>query len=125
MPVTVGDILGNADAFRRAYPAWPSAEPVPAETPLPLADRLAAWLEAEGFATADSADLAERIITAAGDDKASAWLGDGTGSQALRDAAMGIASLASLGDAGLAIENYRHGHGDRPGRIRIGEVVND
>lgn len=87
----------------------------------PLAVRLAAWLEAEGF----TPGLAERIITAAGEDKASAWLGDGSGSQALRDAAAGIASLASLGDAGLAIENFRHGHGKRPGHIRRGEVVND
>jgi hypothetical protein len=80
----------------------------------PLASRLAAWLEAEGIASADTApDLAERIITAAGEDKTAAWLGDGTGSQVLRDAATGIASLAALGDAGLATENYWHGHGKR------------
>jgi hypothetical protein len=116
MAMTVRDILMNADAFRRAYPSWPSAEPAPAaEAALPLAVRLAAWLEAEGIASsADSApDLAGRIITAAGDDKAAAWLGDGTGSQVLRDAATGIVALAALGDARLATENYWHGHGKR------------
>jgi hypothetical protein len=115
MAMTVRDILMNADAFRRAYPSWPSAEPAPAaEAALPLAVRLAAWLEAEGIASGDTAqDLAGRIITAAGEDKASAWLGDGTGSQVLRDAANGIASLAALGDAGWAAENYWHGHGKR------------
>ena len=91
-----------------------------------LTTRLAAWLEAEGFASADSApDLAERIITAAGEGKASGWLRDENGSQALRDTAIGVAALASLGDAGLAMENFRHGHGRRPGHIRMGEVVND
>jgi hypothetical protein len=107
MAMTVRDILMNADAFRRAYPCWPHAEPT-----ADLSGRLAAWLEAEGIASADTApDLAERIITAAGDDKAAAWLGDGTGSQVLRDAATGIVALAALGDAGLATENYWHGHG--------------
>lgn len=28
MAMTVRDILMNADAFRAAYPNWPSAEPV-------------------------------------------------------------------------------------------------
>jgi hypothetical protein len=107
--VNVRDILMNADAFKRAYPRWPHAEP-----PADLAVRLAAWLEAEGIASADSApDLAGRIITAAGEDKTSLWLGDGTGSQVLRDAATGIVALAALGDAGLATENYWHGHGKR------------
>jgi hypothetical protein len=78
-----------------------------------LTSRLAAWLEAEGIASAGSApDLAERIIAAAGDGKASAWLGDGSGSQALRDAATGIAAIASLGDAGWDRENILHGHGN-------------
>jgi hypothetical protein len=115
MAMTVRDILMNADAFRRAYPSWPSAEPAPAaEAALPLAVRLAAWLEAEGIASGDTAqDLAGRIITASGEDKAAAWLGDGTGSQVLRDAATGIVALAALGDAGLATENYWHGHGKR------------
>jgi hypothetical protein len=27
MPVTARDILADADAFRRAYPHWPHAEP--------------------------------------------------------------------------------------------------
>ena len=27
MPLTVSDILHNADLFRRAYPNWPHAEP--------------------------------------------------------------------------------------------------
>lgn len=74
--------------------------------------RLAAWLEAEGIASGDSAqDLAGRIITAAGEDKTAQWLGDGAGSQVLRDAATGIAGLAALGDAGWAAEDYFHGHG--------------
>jgi hypothetical protein len=115
MAMTVRDILMNADAFRRAYPSWPSAEPAPAaEAALPLAVRLAAWLEAEGIASGDTAqDLAGRIITASGEDKAAAWLEDADGSQALRSAAAGIAALACLGDAGWAEEDCRHGHGRR------------
>ena len=34
MAMTASDVLGNADAFRRAYPNWPSAEPAPAAAPL-------------------------------------------------------------------------------------------
>ena len=90
-------------------------EAMAAEAALPLGARLAAWTERAGLASGDSArDLAERIITAAGEDKAGAWLGDGTGSQALLDAAKGIAALSALGDAGWAAENYFHGHGRRP-----------
>jgi hypothetical protein len=85
-----------------------------AEAALPLVARLARWLEREGIASADSsADLAERIITASGEDKAAAWLEDADGSQALRSAAAGIAALACLGDAGWAEEDCRHGHGRR------------
>ena len=30
MPMTASDLLHDADAFRRAYPNWPSAGPEPA-----------------------------------------------------------------------------------------------
>jgi hypothetical protein len=33
MPVTGHDILTDADAFKRAYPRWPSAEPDPLALP--------------------------------------------------------------------------------------------
>lgn len=84
-----------------------------AQTEAPtLVSRLADWLVSESIASAGTApDIAERIITAAGEDTVSGWLG--TGSQALTDAAKGIAALASLGDAGWAAEDYWHGHRER------------
>lgn len=119
MAITVHDILMNADAFRRSYPNWPHAEP-----PANLPARLAAWLVSEGISSAEaSPDIAERIISAAGEDTVSAWLGDGTGCQVLRDAAVSIASVADLEPGELAADNYWHGHGQRG--CRIGEVVND
>lgn len=78
-----------------------------------LPARLAEWAEGDGLASGEAArDLAERLITAAGEDRVSRWLGDGSGSQVLRDTATGIASLQELGDAGWAAENHWHGHGD-------------
>jgi hypothetical protein len=50
MSMTVTDILGNADVFRRAYPSWPHAEPERATAPVVSLD---AW---RGFEDTDRLD---------------------------------------------------------------------
>ena len=125
MAMTVGDILGNADAFKRAYPNWPSAEPVPEETSLPLADRLAAWIDEQGIkGNYDTAGIAARIIRAIHPSYITAWLEQG-GTAYLRDRCERIRDEADLTDMQRAAENFLHGNGRHPGHIRIGEAVND
>ena len=113
MAMTVRDILGDADAFRRAYPHWPSAEPVPAETSLPLADRLAAWIDEQGIkGNYDTAGIAARIIRAIHPSYITAWLEQG-GTPYLRDRCERIRDEADLTDAQWAAEDYWHGNGKR------------
>jgi len=50
MPVTGHDILMNADAFKRAYPRWPSAETDPLAGPFPTATMLTDNSDDPGFA---------------------------------------------------------------------------
>lgn len=80
-----------------------------------LTSRLAAWLEADGITSGDTAahvagSLMESPAMRSAVDE---LFSGGTAPQMLRDAATGIADLHALGDAGWAAENYWHGHGTR------------
>jgi hypothetical protein len=50
MAVTVHDITMNADAFKRAYPRWPSAEADPLALPPVTGRELADYRDMPGYA---------------------------------------------------------------------------
>jgi hypothetical protein len=79
-----------------------------------LYSRLSVWLGQQGI----DPGITGRLIETLGEDKASAWLGDGTGCRQLRDVARGLADLNALTDAELAALDYFHGHGPKPPKSR-------
>ena len=137
MAMTVGDILMNADAFMAAYPAWPSAgqawDPETAQAALEkrraaereTAAALTGWLESQSIAKDDAAAKVAEALSESSLMRAdiAVLLAGGDASQALRDAAVSLASVADIDPAERAADRYWHGHGKRT--CRLGEVVND
>lgn len=77
-----------------------------------IAGRLAEWLEAEGIAKGDvAADVADTLSESAFmREQAAVMFEAGDAPQALRDAAIGVAVIASLTPEDLAAELFWHGH---------------
>lgn len=82
------------------------------------ASLLAEWAQAEGIATGDvAAEVADRLAESpAMRVHAAVLIAGGDAPQALRDAAAGVACLASLDPDERTAEDYWHGHGDKPRR---------
>lgn len=81
---------------------------------------LAEWAQAEGIAAGDvAAEVAGRLAESpAMRGHAAVLTASGTAPQALRDAAIGIACIASLDPDERTAEDYWHGHGEKPRRTR-------
>jgi hypothetical protein len=81
-----------------------------------LSALLAEWAEAEGIATGDvAAEVADRLAESpAMRSHAAVLIASGTAPQALRDAAAGAASIASVEPGEFAAEEHWHGHGEKP-----------
>jgi hypothetical protein len=63
MSMTASDILGNADAFRRAYPSWPQPEERPMSDATPEARKhLVLHVEIPGF-YADDLDQCAGVLS--------------------------------------------------------------
>jgi hypothetical protein len=91
---------------------------------IPLVDRLTAWIKAEGIEGNYAPDqIAARVVAQLHPSYLTRLLDEG--SDHLRDMCTRIKDFEDLTDEEFAAENYRHGHGQRPGVVRIGEVVND
>lgn len=83
-----------------------------------VAALLAEWAQAEGIATGDvAAEVADRLAESpAMRGHAAVLLATGDAPQALRDAAAGVACIASLEPGEFAAEEHYHGHGEKPRR---------
>jgi len=83
-----------------------------AATEQSLTAQLAAWIESEGIAKGDVAGSTAATLTE--DDTmrrlAADLLATGDAPKVLRDAATGVADLASMGLEAWVTENYHHGH---------------
>jgi hypothetical protein len=99
---------------RAAQAAWDARRAQERE----LSALLAEWAEAEGIATGDvAAEVADRLAESpAMRDCAAVLIASGTAPQALRDAAAGVACIASVEPGEFAAEEYYHGHGEKPRR---------
>jgi hypothetical protein len=83
-----------------------------------VAALLAEWAQAEGIATGDiAAEVADRLAESpAMRVHAAVLTATGDAPQALRDAAAGVACIASLEPGQFAAEEHYHGHGEKPRR---------
>src|ERR1700756_4123617 len=93
---------------RAAQAAWNAQQ----EQERKVAALLAEWAQAEGIAYGDvAAEVADRLAESpAMRGHAAVLVASGTAPQALRDAATGVACIASLEPGEFAAEEYYHGH---------------